>query len=150
VLVSERTGYPEDMLGIDLDLEADLGVDSIKRVEILSALQNESSFGTLTLEGEIENLSKLKTLNTIAQWITERAGSAPKIEEKTVVNRLQVQEPPASKELPVSRMRIEVVEAPPAAESAAGPISGLVLITDDGAIAELLAEELDGMGVPSH
>src|SRR5262245_18300829 len=42
-LVSERTGYPEDMLGVDLDLEADLGVDSIKRVEILSALQNESS-----------------------------------------------------------------------------------------------------------
>ena len=38
-LISKRTGYPKDMLGLDIDLEADLGIDSIKRVEILSALQ---------------------------------------------------------------------------------------------------------------
>ena len=37
-LVSERTGYPKEALSIDLDLEADLGVDSIKRVEMLGAL----------------------------------------------------------------------------------------------------------------
>jgi hypothetical protein len=36
-LVSERTGYPIEMLGLDLDLEAELGIDSIKRVEILGA-----------------------------------------------------------------------------------------------------------------
>ena len=41
-LVSERTGYPTDMLGLDQDLEADLGIDSIKRVEILGAFQNAS------------------------------------------------------------------------------------------------------------
>ncbi len=35
-LVSQRTGYPKDMLGLDVDLEADLGIDSIKRIEILS------------------------------------------------------------------------------------------------------------------
>ena len=33
-IVSERTGYPTDMLDLDADLEADLGIDSIKRVEI--------------------------------------------------------------------------------------------------------------------
>ncbi|MDD3762287.1 MAG: beta-ketoacyl synthase N-terminal-like domain-containing protein, partial [Nevskiales bacterium] len=38
-IVAERTGYPEDMLGLDADLEADLGIDSIKRVEILGAFQ---------------------------------------------------------------------------------------------------------------
>jgi len=38
-LIADRTGYPPDMLGIDLDLEADLGIDSIKRVEILGALR---------------------------------------------------------------------------------------------------------------
>ena len=32
--MSERTGYPADMLGLDADLEGDLGIDSIKRVEI--------------------------------------------------------------------------------------------------------------------
>ncbi len=38
-LVADRTGYPQDMLALDADLEADLGVDSIKRVEIIGALQ---------------------------------------------------------------------------------------------------------------
>ena len=38
-IASERTGYPEDMLGLDLDMEADLGIDSIKRVEILAAFR---------------------------------------------------------------------------------------------------------------
>ncbi len=37
-LVSDRTGYPTDMIEIDMDLEADLGIDSIKRIEIFSAL----------------------------------------------------------------------------------------------------------------
>ena len=37
-IVSDRTGYPSEMLDLDLDLEADLGIDSIKRVEILGAL----------------------------------------------------------------------------------------------------------------
>ncbi|MCP4965977.1 MAG: beta-ketoacyl synthase, partial [bacterium] len=32
-LVSEQTGYPPDMLDLDLDLEADLGVDTVKQAE---------------------------------------------------------------------------------------------------------------------
>jgi hypothetical protein len=38
-IVSQLTGYPVEMLGLDMDIEADLGIDSIKRVEILSALE---------------------------------------------------------------------------------------------------------------
>ena len=38
-IVSERTGYPTEMLDLDLNIEADLGIDSIKRVEILGAFQ---------------------------------------------------------------------------------------------------------------
>ncbi|WP_424969198.1 SDR family NAD(P)-dependent oxidoreductase [Dinoroseobacter sp. S76] len=40
-LISDRTGYPTEMLDLDLNLEADLGVDSIKRVEILGALRGD-------------------------------------------------------------------------------------------------------------
>ena len=39
--VSEKTGYPPESLDPDMDLEADLGIDSIKRVEILSAIQEK-------------------------------------------------------------------------------------------------------------
>ena len=36
-VVAERTGYPADMLSFEADLEGDLGIDSIKRVEIIAA-----------------------------------------------------------------------------------------------------------------
>jgi hypothetical protein len=38
-IVSEKTGYPSEMLELDMDMEADLGIDSIKRVEILGAMR---------------------------------------------------------------------------------------------------------------
>jgi acyl carrier protein len=61
-VVAEKTGYPAEMLTLDMDLEGDLGVDSIKRVEILSAVQEQapelagidaSSLGALRTLGEI-------------------------------------------------------------------------------------------------
>ncbi|PRC62579.1 hypothetical protein C6A85_02325, partial [Mycobacterium sp. ITM-2017-0098] len=38
-IVSEKTGYPADMLSLEMEMEAELGIDSIKQVEILAALQ---------------------------------------------------------------------------------------------------------------
>lgn len=38
-LVAEKTGYPEDMLDLDLDLEADLGVDTVKQAEVFAAIR---------------------------------------------------------------------------------------------------------------
>ena len=38
-IVADKTGYPADALDPDQALEADLGVDSIKRMEILSTMQ---------------------------------------------------------------------------------------------------------------
>jgi acyl transferase domain-containing protein/NADP-dependent 3-hydroxy acid dehydrogenase YdfG len=38
-VVADLTGYPVEMLEPDMDLEADLGIDSIKRVEILAEVQ---------------------------------------------------------------------------------------------------------------
>ena len=38
-LVVEKTGYPRDMLDLDLDLEADLGVDTVKQAELFAAIR---------------------------------------------------------------------------------------------------------------
>jgi acyl transferase domain-containing protein/NAD(P)-dependent dehydrogenase (short-subunit alcohol dehydrogenase family) len=38
-LVAEKTGYPQDMLDLDLDLEADLGVDTVKQAEMFTAIR---------------------------------------------------------------------------------------------------------------
>jgi hypothetical protein len=52
------------MLGLDQDLEADLGIDSIKRVEIVGALQDQlPPILVQTLIQENEDLSVVRTLN---------------------------------------------------------------------------------------
>jgi malonyl CoA-acyl carrier protein transacylase len=38
-MVSEKTGYPIEMLDLDLDLEADLGIDTVKQAELFMALR---------------------------------------------------------------------------------------------------------------
>ncbi len=38
-IVAEKTGYPSDMLALDLDLEADLGVDTVKQAETFAAVR---------------------------------------------------------------------------------------------------------------
>jgi malonyl CoA-acyl carrier protein transacylase len=38
-IVAEQTGYPTDMLELDLDLEADLGVDTVKQAETFLAIR---------------------------------------------------------------------------------------------------------------
>ncbi|MBP6743643.1 SDR family NAD(P)-dependent oxidoreductase [bacterium] len=69
-IVSERTGYPRSMLDPTLDLEADLGIDSIKRVEILNNFRKLLPESTQTkLETGIEKLAGTKTLQGIVDWI---------------------------------------------------------------------------------
>ncbi len=77
-IVSNRTGYPSDMLDPDLDLEADLSIDSIKRTEILGELAERVGLGgadgASIDEATVEQLARLKTLNAIADWIVAHAG----------------------------------------------------------------------------
>ncbi|PLZ97448.1 hypothetical protein CI594_12645, partial [Fischerella thermalis CCMEE 5196] len=69
-LVSDRTGYPTDMLGLDQDLEAELGIDSIKRVEILGALQKSLPQSLATsVQAQMESLTRVKSLNSIVEQV---------------------------------------------------------------------------------
>ncbi|WP_322042160.1 SDR family NAD(P)-dependent oxidoreductase [Paraburkholderia sp. J67] len=75
--VSERTGYPVEMLDPDAHMEADLGIDSIKRVEIFSNLTTKFNLlGERDEEAVIEALSGLKTLNEIVAWYADMTGVA--------------------------------------------------------------------------
>jgi acyl carrier protein len=71
-IVSERTGYPIEMLDLDLDLEADLSIDSIKRIEILGALNEEAGLAERLGDRRdelLEELAGIKTLRGIVGWI---------------------------------------------------------------------------------
>ncbi|MGC9400138.1 MAG: phosphopantetheine-binding protein [Anaerolineae bacterium] len=74
-IVSEKTGYPAEMLELDMDMEADLGIDSIKRVEILSALQDKHP---ALPEVEAEDLAELRTLGQITAYMESQQGDAGK------------------------------------------------------------------------
>lgn len=73
-IVSDKTGYPPDMLDADMDLEGELGVDSIKQVEILSALRDRLPH---LPEIEPERLVDLRTIAAIAAMIDAASPGAP-------------------------------------------------------------------------
>ncbi|MFI6364228.1 SDR family NAD(P)-dependent oxidoreductase [Nocardia sp. NPDC050630] len=68
-VVAEKTGYPVEMVDPSMDLEADLGVDSIKRVQVIGALQER--FPELPSLGP----EQLGTLRTVDQIVDELATS---------------------------------------------------------------------------
>jgi acyl carrier protein len=71
-IVSDRTGYPEDMLDADANIEADLGIDSIKRMEILAAFQQlHTGADRGDFQGVMEKLTTLKTLRETAAALAE-------------------------------------------------------------------------------
>ncbi|MFF3884290.1 SDR family NAD(P)-dependent oxidoreductase [Streptomyces sp. NPDC001914] len=76
-IISERTGYPLDMIEPDLDLEADLSIDSIKRAEIAGELARRLGAGNgADLIGvddaELEELAKARTAAAVTDWLTAR------------------------------------------------------------------------------
>jgi len=85
-VVAEKTGYPREMLEPGMDLEADLGVDSIKRVEILGTLQDQMP-ELPTIRGE--ELGELRTLAQITDYLKNQlpetgAGAPPRATEASV------------------------------------------------------------------
>jgi acyl transferase domain-containing protein/NAD(P)H-dependent flavin oxidoreductase YrpB (nitropropane dioxygenase family) len=78
-LVSDRTGYPVDMLDADLDLEADLSIDSIKRTELIGLLTDRlrlARTGAALDDSVMEELARLRTLRGIVDWIVNRTGAS--------------------------------------------------------------------------
>jgi acyl carrier protein len=96
-IVGEKTGYPPEMLELDMDLEADLGIDSIKRVEILGALEDE--FPSLP-PADTEVLAQTRTLLEIVEYLNKEAGqiseNGTSVDEKISLepNRDEEDQPP--------------------------------------------------------
>src|SRR5262249_7281940 len=86
-IVSEKTGYPADILGLDLEMESGLGIDSIKRVEILSAMI-ESTPGLPEINGK-----ELARLGTLGEVVAHLKNS---FEKKTVDAVREAETPEAS------------------------------------------------------
>ena len=82
-IVSEKTGYPEEMLESNLDLEADLGIDSVKQGEIFAVVREHFGY-------EIDENANVKEFNTIDKIVdyTCKAMGTVNVEEKDQVKKL--------------------------------------------------------------
>jgi NAD(P)-dependent dehydrogenase (short-subunit alcohol dehydrogenase family)/acyl carrier protein len=144
-LVSQKTGYPVDVLDLDMELEAGLGIDSIKRVEIFSAVQQRQPN---LPEVKAENMASLRTLRQI---ITFLDGSP---QESNDSFRNQAPESNTAPLSPSSLSRQEVRAIPIAQPGL--PLPGIwdctsLSVKNDGdtGIAALLVEELRSKGLPA-
>jgi polyketide-type polyunsaturated fatty acid synthase PfaA len=127
-IVSEKTGYPADMLELEMDMEADLGIDSIKRVEILGAIQEK--FPHLpTIEAE--ELVTLRTLDQIIQKFS--SNSAPlKVEQENSKNISEIYEPISEEsQIELHDVRLKTLPRPDYLKFDI-PDDSLILVTDDG------------------
>lgn len=69
---AQRTGYPVEMLEPSLDLEADLGVDTVKQVAVLSALRAELGLAP----DETFELRRHPSLGSLARYLATRIAAA--------------------------------------------------------------------------
>jgi NAD(P)-dependent dehydrogenase (short-subunit alcohol dehydrogenase family)/acyl carrier protein len=75
-VVSEKTGYPTEMLNLGMSLDHDLGIDSIKRVEILSALQERVANLPAFKPDELGSLHTLGDVVALAEARSAGSGAA--------------------------------------------------------------------------
>ncbi len=137
-VIGERTGYPVDMIEPDLDLEADLSVDSIKRAEIAGELATRLGL----TDGDPEELAKARTAAAIAELITGgRPDPAP-----------VAQAPGEAEPVVVAPKRFlmrEFALADPVL--ADGELAGRrFAVVGDGQVAETLAARLAGHGAEAE
>ncbi|CAH2031277.1 type I polyketide synthase [Trichlorobacter ammonificans] len=136
-VVAEKTGYPVEMLELEMGMDSDLGIDSIKRVEILSALQ-ERLPGSPVIGPE--HLGTLRTLGDIAAYLG--AGSAPVAAVPAVPEAAGMQEiPPPAEEPPqvVERSAIRPLMLPADSNQLTIARDGEIWVTND---ASPLSEKL--------
>ncbi|UAL44973.1 KR domain-containing protein [Shewanella inventionis] len=139
-VVADKTGYPAEMLELTMDMEADLGIDSIKRVEILGTVQDELP-GLPELNPE--DLAECRTLGEIVSYMQGKLG-APASATVTAKSSTEVID---TSDLP-PHIGVALKKLPAADKlEACYSTDSCIIITDDGHNAGVLAEKLHAKGL---
>ncbi len=159
-VVADKTGYPVEMLELSMDMEADLGIDSIKRVEILGTVQDQ--LPNLP-ELSPEDLAECRTLGEIVALYADNQNadaqsdinelatdsSSAKTNAESVLGELKqpIELPPHSevmlKKLPAAAELAHILGSSKVELTA----NNCVVIIDDGHNAGVLAEKLHAQGL---
>jgi NAD(P)-dependent dehydrogenase (short-subunit alcohol dehydrogenase family)/acyl carrier protein len=164
-IVAEKTGYPEDMLDLDLDLEADLGVDTVKQAEMFAAVRAAYNIP----RDESLKLRDFPTLAQVIKFAHDRSGllsrtpatpakeerAAPKQAESPASPSIQPSRPVLAsldaanripRRVPVPTLRPPLTVCKTTAVNL-GRNSRVVLMPDKGGVGDALAKQLQTMGV---
>ena len=79
--VVAETGYPEDMVEVDADLEADLGIDSIKKAQMLAEMRDQFQLDLQPTDDL--SLDDFPTLNHIADFIASMSDTPATVAAST-------------------------------------------------------------------
>ncbi|MCU8037502.1 type I polyketide synthase [Shewanella oncorhynchi] len=158
-VVADKTGYPTEMLELSMDMEADLGIDSIKRVEILGTVQDELP-GLPELNPE--DLAECRTLGEIVSYMQGKLGQNAVSQNAAPVSAVVQPEPtidlPPHSEVVLKKLpaAAELAQLSPQQSSKQSAQQGLprvfakdacIIISDDGHNAGVLAEKLHAQGL---
>ena len=80
--VSEKTGYPVEMLDLELDLEADLGIDTVKQAELFAAIRTHYGIP----RREDLKLSEYNTLTKVIGFVVENLKPVETVVEAPVIS----------------------------------------------------------------
>ncbi len=136
-LVSEKTGYPVEMLDMELDLEADLGIDTVKQAELFAAIRTHYQIP----RREDLRLSDYNTLEKVAGFIRDALSEGQGRVEAAMVAETQTLEPVVTS-APVVAPPVWEAAEPKRVETAAAaqrqmgdgrlPLTGSVVISGAG------------------
>ncbi len=110
--VVEQTGYPEELVELDTDLEADLGIDSIRKAQLLGEIAEHYQMTSLATQITDMSLDDFPTLNSIVEFFVAQSGSAGVAEPPPA---------PAAPATPVAAAPVAPVAAAPAAPAPVAP-----------------------------
>ncbi len=141
-IVTEKTGYPSEMLDPELDLEADLGVDTVKQAELFSAVREEYGIP----RDDSRKLRDYPTLGHVVQFVHDNRPDLPRAvvaaPAATVPTPIAFAVAPSLATVPTP----SVPEPPaPASPGADGVLSRVLAIVTEktGYPSEMLDPELD-------
>ena len=154
-IVAEKTGYPKEMLDLDLDLEADLGIDTVKQAEMFASVRAAYNIP----RDENLKLRDFPTLAHVIKFAQDRAGGAttaagqsagaiqapvaPPVIRPELLSFEAANKIPRRVPIPVLRPPLAVCK-PTGVKLSAG--SRIIVMPDSGAVAEALCDELRNKG----
>ncbi len=160
-VVERLTGYPRELLDLDLDLEADLGVDTVKQAEVFAAVREQ--FG-IARDDNLK-LRDFPTLVHVIGFVRDRApagaGSAATEAEAEAASAAPAAAVPmsapaftgdvsAAERLP-RRIPVPVLRPPAGACKPTGvtldATKRVVVMADEGGVAQALVKRLGALGV---